>query len=133
MLKVLVLISVVSLCAGQVWLASFNALDTNKDQSVSQAEFDVAIVSVDTNGDGKVPEAEWMSAWRGITAGNHNQAVTDKAGKNIFDYNDKNKDGVLSIAELKGMYSVIDTNGDGKSTTTEFAHAWQDSHRPITG
>ncbi|KAK6165374.1 hypothetical protein SNE40_022313 [Patella caerulea] len=135
MLKVFLLAVYVSvaLSADHIWMNVFNSIDTNQDKNISQAEFDVAVVNVDANGDGKVPEAEWLAGWRQATAGNHHQGATDKAGHLIFSRTDTNKDGSLSIAELKGMFSQFDLNSDANSSMDEFSKVWSSIHSHEAG
>ncbi|ESO98346.1 hypothetical protein LOTGIDRAFT_159149 [Lottia gigantea] len=106
-------------------------MDGDQDQIVTQAEFDTVIVSVDVNGDGKVPEAEFLMVFHQATGGNHHQAATDKAGHNIFTKGDHDNDGSLTIPELKSIFSAFDYDGNGKATADEFKKFWSSVSKAI--
>jgi hypothetical protein len=96
--------------------AHFDQLDTNKDGSLSQAEFlakgDARFAQADTNKDGKLTKEE-------------RQAVHQAHMKERFAKHDKNGDGKLTKDELGRMpeqfQKRLDSNGDGAITQAEMA------------
>jgi len=114
----------------------FKAADTNKDGSLSRAEWDAAqrandpFTRMDSNKDGKVTEAEMqafgdaMRAERGSRKGGHGAGRGDPAA--FFASADSNMDGAISSAEWQAAgrkpegFARGDSNGDGKVTKAEF-------------
>jgi Ca2+-binding EF-hand superfamily protein len=104
--------------------AHFDELDTNKDGTVSQAEFlaqgDARFAQADTNKDGKLTKEERKAAW-------------DAHMKERFAKHDKNGDGKLTKDELGNMpeefQKRLDTNGDGAITQAEMASHKGEMHK----
>jgi Ca2+-binding EF-hand superfamily protein len=98
--------------------AHFEELDTNKDGSVTQAEFlahgEARFAQADTNKDGKLTKEE-------------RQAAHQAHMKERFAKHDTNKDGKLTKDELGKMpeefQKRVDSNGDGAITQAEMEAA----------
>lgn len=101
----------------------FAGMDTNKDGTISQKEFDAfhgnRFKQLDSNHDGKLSEEEMQASYpqkRG-----HGDALISKR----FEAADTNHDGALTREEAKDMqmlsqhFDEIDTNKDGKVTPEE--------------
>lgn len=95
-------------------------LDTDKDGSVSKAEFqarrDADFAAADANKDGTVSPAE-MKAY-------HERKIEERKAemeKRQFDRLDANKDGKISKDEFEsaGMFDKLDKNKDGKISPDE--------------
>lgn len=95
-------------------------LDTNKDGSISKAEFEAKrsneFSAADANNDGTVTPAE-------LTAFHEKKMEERKAErqKRMFDRLDTNKDGKVSKEEFEagGKFERMDKNNDGKITADE--------------
>jgi len=102
----------------------FNQADTNKDGSVSKAEYDAArgalFARMDANGDGTIETSE-LRAWiRAMPA-----RIRDARFKSL----DANGDGKITadefVARRKAMFDRIDGNGDGAVDKAEYDKAFE--------
>ena len=102
----------------------FNQADTNKDGTVTKAEFDAArgalFARMDANGDGVIETSE-LRAWiRALPA-----RIRDARFKSL----DTNGDGKISadeyVSRRKSMFDKIDANNDSSVDKAEFDKAFE--------
>jgi hypothetical protein len=109
-------------------------LDTDKDGTVSKAEFEAKrsadFTAADTNKDGSVSPAE-------LKAFHEKKEAERKAEreKRMYDRLDANKDGKVTKDEFEGagMFDRMDKNKDGKVTKDEMDWRGKDGHRGHRG
>ncbi|XP_046551570.1 uncharacterized protein LOC124290849 [Haliotis rubra] len=89
---------------------AFDSLDANKDGTLVLAELKVYFNTGDVDGDGKIPKSDFLA----LLPGNKGQAESE------FAKYDANKDGVLTLDDVKLIFNEFDTNGDGKVSLTDF-------------
>ena len=103
---------------------SFEALDTNGDGKITQAEMDASkkarFAASDANGDGMLSADEMAVQGKERMAKRIGQMIAKR---------DADGDGMLSLAEMGAgrngnrLFMRVDTNGDGVVTAEEFAEA----------
>ncbi|XP_046570548.1 calmodulin-like protein 30 [Haliotis rubra] len=102
---------------------AFSSVDTDKDNHLSESEFEAIYDLYDKNGDGHLRLAEYLAA----------SGVPQASAKDNFDYYDTNKDGDITKADVKRIFSDYDGNGDDKVTFGEFEHHYALVEKAIAG
>lgn len=104
--------------------AKFDGYDTNKDGRIAGEEMQAATIlpRLDLNGDGALTLEEAAKALRQQAAAPSSTPTEPAQGdRRVFDYLDKNKDGLLTEGEMprKQWFSRLDQDGNGSVTPEE--------------
>ena len=117
---------------------AFRATDRNGDGSISMEEWygenvvAVPFTFVDLDGDGRISEREYRE-WSSMRGGSSLRGVTTA---DRFHAIDKNKDGIISLAEWKtgwlseNPFDSVDADEDGRISRREFS-AWDGRRTPV--
>lgn len=116
---------------GMGWMKS---VDTDKDGSISKAEFDALFNKIDTNHDGKLDKAELSAYRKSMWEQRRAEMKADFEAK--FKAADKNNDGALTRDEFKAAFprmanrfDKLDANHDGKVTMPEIQADMERMHK----
>jgi Ca2+-binding EF-hand superfamily protein len=117
---------------GGDWLMKL--ADTDKDGTISKAEFDALFNKIDTNHDGKLDKSELAAFHKAMWEQRRAEMKADFEAK--FKAADKNNDGALTRDEFKAAFprmanrfDRIDANHDGKVTMAEIEASMQKMHK----
>ncbi|HBO79975.1 MAG TPA: Ca2+ sensor, partial [Cupriavidus sp.] len=117
---------------GGDWLMKL--ADTDKDGTISKAEFDALFNKIDTNHDGKLDKSELAAFHKAMWEQRRAEMKADFEAK--FKAADKNNDGALTRDEFKAAFprmanrfDRIDANHDGKVTMAEMEASMQKMHK----
>jgi Ca2+-binding EF-hand superfamily protein len=117
---------------GGDWM--FKSMDTDKDGTISKAEWDALFNKIDTNHDGKLDKTEMEAYHKAMWEQRRAEMKAEFEAK--FKAADKNNDGALTRDEFKAAFprmanrfDEFDTNHDGKVTMSEMEATMQKMHK----